>query len=217
MQTSTSQESLADRAYAVVEEMIVTLALPPGQVFSEAELSQQIEIGRTPLREALQRLAADRLVMTLPRKGVMVTEINIAEHLALLETRRVLDRLVATRAARRATPEQQEALQEGAGAIEQAAAGENLAEFMRLDRACDAILEAASRNPFATKAAEPLHAHCRRFWYRYRHDGDLTQSATLHASILRAVAGGDESEAAAASDALLDYLEAFTRATLDLF
>ncbi|HMB91655.1 MAG TPA: GntR family transcriptional regulator [Rhodothermales bacterium] len=217
MQAATSQESLADKAYAVVEEMIVTLALPPGQVFSEAELSQQINIGRTPLREALQRLAADRLVTTLPRKGVMVTEIKIAEHLALLETRRVLDRLIATRAARRATPDQREALQEGVQAIEQAAAEEDLAAFMRLDRAYDAILEAASRNPFATTAAEPLHTHCRRFWYRHRHDGDLAQSAALHASILRAVAAGDEAQAAAASDALIDYLETFTRATVDLF
>jgi DNA-binding GntR family transcriptional regulator len=217
MQATTSQESLADKAYAVVEEMIVTLALPPGQVFSEAELSQQIDIGRTPLREALQRLAADRLVTALPRKGVMVTEINVAEHLKLLETRRVLDRLIATRAARRATPDQREALQEGAQAIEQAAAEDDLAAFMGLDRICDDILESASRNPFATNAAEPLHTHCRRFWYQHRHDGDLTQSVVLHACLLRAVADGDEAEAAAASDALIDYLETFTRATVDLF
>ena len=80
--------SLAEKAYDRVEEMIVTLELEPGSVFSEVELSKRIEIGRTPLREALQRLSADRLVKTMPRRGMVVTEINIREQLALLETRR---------------------------------------------------------------------------------------------------------------------------------
>ncbi|MFQ5570651.1 MAG: GntR family transcriptional regulator [Rhodothermales bacterium] len=210
-------ESLANKAYAMVEEMIVTLALPPGHVFSEADLSRRIAIGRTPLREALQRLAGDRLVVALPRKGVMVTEINITDHLALLETRRVLDRLVATRAARRATPEQRQTLRACASAMEQAVADDRIDEFMRLDRDGDALLEAASRNPFAARATASLHAHCRRFWYRYKHESDMTRSAALHSRMMNAVADGDEEAAAAASDELVDYLEQFARTALDLF
>ncbi len=57
---------------------------------------------------------------------------------------------------------------------------------------------------------------CRRLWFRFRHDGDLVESATLHSAVLRAVATGDETVAADATDRLLDYLDAFARDTLTL-
>ncbi len=207
--------SLAEQAYQRIEELIVTLKLAPGTHFSEAELSQQLGIGRTPIREALQRLAADRLITTIPRRGMMVTEINIADHLALLETRRVLDRLIASRAAKRAGRKQRQQLRSLAETITQAAQKSDLARFMRLDRQCDQILEAASRNPFAVRACAPLHAHCRRFWYRYQENGDLNESARLHAQVMNAVASGDSQAAAQVSDQLLDYLDAFARAALE--
>ena len=194
----------------------MTLELPPGHVFSEKELSQQIDIGRTPLREALQRLAADRLVKALPRKGMMVSEINITDQLAMLETRRVLDRLVASRAARRATQVQREQLRGIASAMDTAASSHDLAEFMRLDRACDEALEVASRNPFAAQALSALHAHSRRFWYRYQHEGDISRSAELHRFMIEAVVSGSENGAAEAADNIMNYLEQFTRNSLDL-
>ncbi|RMF58691.1 MAG: GntR family transcriptional regulator [Bacteroidetes bacterium] len=203
--------TLAARAYDVVEAMIVTLKLPPGHVFSEAALSRRIGIGRTPLREALQRLAAEGLVVALPRRGMMVTEIKLQDIFALLETRRVLDRLVAGQAARRATPEQREALTTCAALLRDTAARDDLDAFMRADHAGDDLLAAAARNPFAAQALAPLHTHSRRFWYQYRHEGDLGRSADLHARLLDAVAAGDPDAAVAASDALIDYLDAFAR------
>lgn len=213
---STRTESLANRAYALVEEMIVTLELSPGAVVSESELSRHIDIGRTPLREALQRLAEDRLVNILPRRGIMVTEINLRDHLALLETRRVLDRLIGTRAARRAEPSDRLALEACAAAMHEAADADELGAFMRLDHEFDQIVTAAARNPFAADAAAPLHAHCRRFWYRFKADGDLKRSAQLHERSMRAIAAGNEEQAAEASDTLAEYLKAFARATLDV-
>jgi DNA-binding GntR family transcriptional regulator len=215
--TPTNTSTLAEQAYERLEAMIVTLALSPGDIFSEADLSRRIGIGRTPVREALQRLAAHRLVTPLPRKGIAVTDINIIDQLALLETRRVLDRLVAEKAAMRAMPDQRAALRRCAAALQQAAAEEDLAGFMQLDGESDAILEAASRNPFTTQSLAPLHAHCRRFWYRFKHDGDLQRSAALHAAVLRTVAVGDAEDATAAADALLNYLVTFTRTALDLY
>ena len=208
--------SLADEAYALLEEMIVTLELQPGSVFSEADLGRKVRIGRTPLREALQRLQTHRLVTTLPRRGVVVSEINIVDYLALLETRRVLDRLIATKAARRATPDQRKMLEKIARAMGGAAGRGDMTEFMRLDTGFDQIVEAASRSAFALQASVPLHAHCRRFWYLYRHNGDLRRAAELHAAMMTAVASGDEEAAGRASDALVDYLEEFARAALDL-
>lgn len=213
---SNGRESLADRAYDLVERMIVTLELQPGAVFSEVELSERIGIGRTPLREALQRLAGDRLVVALPRRGMMVTEINGSEYLALLDTRRVLDALIAVRACRRGSPEQRRLLNKCADEIRIAADVGDMDAFMRLDRSCDDILEKSARNPFAARLVAPLHAHCRRFWSMYKHNGDLTQSASLHAAILEAVADGAETKAREASDQLIDYLEQFTREALEL-
>jgi len=208
-------ESLAEQAYRLLEEMIVTLQLAPGAVLTEGDLSEKLNIGRTPIREALQRLSSEHLVTTMPRRGIIVTEINIPEHLALLETRRVLDRLIASRAARRATEEQKIALRNLGDKMMQAAAIPDVAEFMRLDSEADHILEQASRNIFAIRATAPLHTHCRRFWYMYQENGDLKLSAELHAAVFKAVAEADVSRAAEASDNLLNYLERVTRMTLE--
>ncbi|MBM3538933.1 MAG: GntR family transcriptional regulator, partial [Alphaproteobacteria bacterium] len=83
--------SLTDRAYRRLEEMIVTLQLAPGAVVSETALSSRLGIGRTPIREALQRLARERLIVVLPRRGIMVAEVNIRTQLRLIETRREVE------------------------------------------------------------------------------------------------------------------------------
>ncbi len=212
-----SGPTLSEQAYARIEEMIVTLELEPGASFSEGDLCRKLDIGRTPVREALQRLATERLVAALPRRGMIVTDINIAEHMALLETRRVLDRLIAARSASRATVVQRQQLRRHAAAMVEAAAGHDLAAFMRIDRESDAILENACRNPFAVRACTPLHAHCRRFWYCYQENGDLGESARLHERVTESVADADEQTAADASDALVEYLVKFARTAIDRF
>lgn len=208
-------ETLADQAYARVEEMIVTLDLKPGQVISESELGDRIDIGRTPLREALQRLAEDQLVEVLARKGIRITEINLRNQMALLETRRVLDRLVAVRAARRASRETREALRDYAISMHNAAEADRLEEFMQLDRQFNDLITSTAQNRFASDALSPLYAHCRRFWYKYKAKGDLSRSAHLHEQLMRAIARKNEQEAAEASDQLLNYLKQFTRSVLD--
>lgn len=207
--------SLADQAYDLLEARIVTLALPPGAVLSEAALRAELGLGRTPVREALQRLAADRLVRILPRRGMLVAGINLADHLALLDTRRVLDRLIAERAARNATAEQRTDLRQCATRLAAAAQAADLAAFLRQDQVADRLLAAAAQNPFAADAVRPLHTHCRRFWYAYRAQGDLAHSASCHTDLLQAVVSGAVAKAGAASDALVDYLVTFTRTPLD--
>jgi DNA-binding GntR family transcriptional regulator len=207
--------SLADTAYERLEELIVTLQLLPGSVVTEADIIRRIGIGRTPIREALQRLEVHRLVTPLPRHGIIIGELNVADHLSLLDTRRVLDRLIVTRAARRANAAQRSELLRCASAIGLAAASADLDEFMRIDHASDMVLEAAARNPSATLAAAPLHIHCRRFWYAFHQHADLAVAARHHATLFRAVADGAQEAAGAASDALIDYLEEFTRSTFE--
>ena len=115
-----------------------------------------------------------------------------------------------------ATPEQRTTLERTAEAMASAASRGDMAEYMRLDTAFDRLLEAASRSAFALQASVPLHAHCRRFWYLYRHNGDLPRAAELHGVMMHAVAAGDEDGAGTASDALVNYLEEFARTALDL-
>ncbi len=210
------QRTLADRAYHRLEELIVTLKLQPGSVVTEADLIREIEIGRTPTREALKRLEMRGLVRSLPRRGIAITGLNVTDYFTLLETRRTLDRLIAASAARRATREQRAALRAAASAIRKAATHEDLEAFMRIDHDFDEILEAAARNPFAAQAVSPLHTHCRRFWYTFQHTGDLLRTASLHGKLMLAVAQGDEAGAQKASDDLLDYMTEFTRTTVEM-
>lgn len=208
--------TLADQAYDRIERMIVTLELPPGAHFSEASLATTLDLGRTPIREALQRLVADRLVLAIPKRGMQVTDIDVAEYLALLETRAVLDRLTVRRAAARVSPETAAELSQLAADIQVAAKRDDTDAFMQLDRQADLLLAEAAANPFGADASRALHAHARRFWYQYRHAGDLTASAVHHAAILLAVAEGDTSEAESESDQFMAYLEHFTREAIGL-
>jgi DNA-binding GntR family transcriptional regulator len=209
-----SQESLTERAYRELEERIVTLQLAPGAVVTEASLAAMLGIGRTPIREALQRLARERLVTILPRRGILVAEENLTTELRLLELRREVERLLARSAARRAGAEQRRRFGEIAAGMEQAARGGDDIGFMRLDRDFNLLMLDAARNEFAAAAMTLMHGLSRRFWYiHYRAVADLPLAARLHAEVARAVAAGDAAAAAGASDRLVDYIEAFARAT----
>jgi DNA-binding GntR family transcriptional regulator len=209
-----SQESLTERAYRELEERIVTLQLAPGAVVTEASLAAMLGIGRTPIREALQRLARERLVTILPRRGILVAEENLTTELRLLELRREVERLLARSAARRAAAEQRRRFGEIAAGMEQAARSGDDIGFMRLDRDFNLLMLDAARNEFAAAAMTLMHGLSRRFWYiHYRAVADLPLAARLHAEVARAVAAGDAAAAASASDRLVDYIEAFARAT----
>ena len=211
-----SAQSLTHRAYAMLEEMIVTLQLPPGAVVSESALSEQLGIGRTPIREALQRLARERLVIVLPRRGIVVSEVDVRSQLRLLEVRREIERLVARSAARRATDGERRQFTELASAFETAARGDDETTFMRTDRAFNDLCLVASRNEYAAGAMSLMHALSRRFWFiHYKQVADMPMAAKVHAAVARGIASGDEKAAGQASDRLVDYIEQFTRATAE--
>ncbi|SEI05103.1 DNA-binding transcriptional regulator, GntR family [Methylobacterium sp. 275MFSha3.1] len=209
--------TLTDRAYQQLEEMITTLVLPPGLVLGEQNLVQRLGIGRTPIREALQRLARDGLVVVMPRRGILVSDINVRSQLRLLETRRVLERLIARLAAERSTREEREVFAGLAQDMRDAAAASDDLAFMRLDRQFNELIATASRNEFAVRSLESMAGLSRRFWYQhYKQAADLPLTANLHADVCEAVARRDVEAAGAASDRLVDYIESFARKTLDL-
>ncbi|UXH78970.1 GntR family transcriptional regulator [Roseateles amylovorans] len=201
----------ADQAYDAIENLIATLQLRPGTPVVESELIARIGLGRTPTREALMRLVAYGLIAQLPRRGLMVSDIQLAEHLDLLEARRALERLIACCSARRATPRQREELLTCAAQMAEAAQREDLERYMRVDQLMDRVNHAACRNRFAVAAVVPMIVQCRRFWYAYRHHGDVAEGALAHQRLAEAIAGGDGESAARASDALIDSLRAFAQ------
>lgn len=206
--------SLSDAAYNALEERIVTLELAPGSAISEQALCQETGLGRTPVREALQRLAREGLVVILPRKGIRVTETDATRQLLVLEVRRELERLLSCKAATRASPDQRRALHEIADGMESAAMSNDDRAFMRLDQALNELVMQAAHNDYAARAMRLITGQSRRFWFQhYRTAADLPLCARLHAAQARAIADQDPEAAAAAVDRLIDYTESFTRAT----
>lgn len=214
-ESSDTKRRVADQAYDLLETMIATLQLKPGAPIVESELIERIGLGRTPTREALMRLVSNGLIVQLPRRGLRVGDLMLAEHLDLIEARRVLERLIATTSARRATPDQREALVVQAQAMVEASERGDLGGYMEADQALDRINHAACRSPFAVAAIVPMVIQCRRFWYAYRHQGDIRQGAQRHLQLAQAIAAGEGERAAAASDALMDYLRQFAQAVIE--
>lgn len=205
--------SLNEEAYRRIEEMIVTLELAPGSVVSEAMLSARIGIGHTPIREALQRLSREHLVQILPRRGVVVTAIDVSQQLQILETRRELDRLIARSAAARATQPEREAMTAIAQAMESAVKSGDFVTFLRCDNDMNRQAALSARNSVAAAAVAALHSASRRFWF-YHHQGQANTTLRLHVALARALASGKPEKAAEASDRLIDDLFDFARGTL---
>ena len=206
------KSSLSDQAFSALEEMIVTLKLPPGSLWSEAMLSESLGIGRTPVREAVQRLAEYHLVIIMKRHGIRIAEVNEQEQLLVLETRRELERLIATRAARRASVEDKKTLAAMAQALLKAGKSGDVVEMLRQYFVAKTFTAACAGNRFSAQAIAPLYTLSRRFYFMHHKElNDLSEVARLHAELLRAIATGDEQAAAIACDLQIDYAAAFAK------
>ena len=204
-QVVTDQSSLAEQAYRHLEEQLVTLVLAPGELVGEKDLVESAGIGRTPVREAVQRLSAEGLLQVLPRRGLMVTPLRRSDLIQIIEARRVLERLMVVKAADRATPDQRQALLILAAQMD--TAGDDLDLFFRLDQHLDELLEAACNNRYLVQALTAMHSQCRRLWYLHRSDLNLPRSAQLHGGLARAVANQNGSGAIRALDEIITILE----------
>lgn len=212
---SANLPTLTQEAYERLEEMIITLELAPGEAVSEAILSKRLGIGTTPIREALHRLARQYLVQIIPRRGVVITSVDVRLQFEVLETRRELDRLISRSAALRASPAERQALANLILTTRAAMQSNDVKEFLRTDAELNEWLAKAARNSVACDIAAMLHAVSRRFWYFHLSDEkQFMQTAELHLAIVNAIASGDATAAAAASDQLIDHLVEFANATL---
>jgi len=204
----TDIESRAAIAYRKLEEDIVTLQLKPGETLTESKLTDDLQMGRTPIREALQRLAWEGLLIIRPRLGIVVADINPADFVKVLSARHALEILLAGAAARLASREQRDALKACAEDMRSAVISSDLMSFQRLDKQFDEIVAKASCNPFAVQAVAPLQTQSRRFWYRYLGEQELGPAASHHVDVMQAIEAGDEVDAKAKAEELMTYMKA---------
>jgi DNA-binding GntR family transcriptional regulator len=210
-------DSMAEVAHKRLEEMIVTLQLPPGSHWSEENLSEKIRVGRTPVREAVKRLQADSLISILPRHGLMITEIDVQQQLLVIDFRRELEIFISTRAARRILAPSREHLASTADEIETAGRQSNREKYLQGVFDANLAIAKAAGNPFAARSISPLHALSRRFYYKYESDlQNLKEMGRLHAERARAVSRQEENAVRDTVTALMNQIEDCTRKVFEL-
>jgi len=199
-------EPAAQRAYHALEKMIVTLELPPAAVVTERVLIDSLALGRTPVREAIQRLAWEGLIEIRPRAGLAIAPLRAQDWVLIVEARRGVETVLARAAARHASPSCRSRLEDAARAMHAAVMQSDVLAFLEADKLLDEIIGEASDNIFAARTAAPLQSHSRRFWYRYHSEAGLARAAGHHVALIRAVLDRDEIRAALEAEKLMVML-----------
>lgn len=202
-------EPAAAAAYRAIERMIVTLDLAPAANVSEADIMRRVRLGRTPVREALQRLAWEGFVDVRPRAGIIVTPLNPSDWIKVIDARRGVEIVLARLAARYLTRDIASRFRDVSLAMRKAAIMGDVMAFLDADRRFDKTLAAAADNAFAARLAAPLQTHSRRFWFRYQSERGLAAATEAHLAALAAMIDGDEEGAALKTGDLMALLRTY--------
>ena len=201
--------SLSDQAFYAIRELIVTLELAPGAVVNERELTEQLGIGRTPVREALRRLAQEKLVEVYPRRGIFVTAIDVRDLARLCEVRAVLEPDAARLAAERATQLDLDGLSELLNALGTPQGRDDKA-LIALDQRIHRTIYRCTHNHFLEATLEEYYALALRIWMlALEETGELQAAVLEHRALLEAVAFG---KGEVAAQIMRDHVEHFETA-----
>ncbi len=186
-----SARSQSERAYLLIRDQIVTLKLAPGSVIEEGRLRQEVGLGRTPIREALQRLAHENLVTFVPHRGTFVSDINLTDLHRLTEVRTEMEGYAARLAADRATTSDRGQMQ-GLMAELDVIDGADVHTLMRLDQRIHRLVYQATRNPFLQAMLEEIFNLSLRIWFLGLDRGvRIKQAVEEHRQLLDAVVSRD--------------------------
>lgn len=200
--------STAEQAYSEIQRRIVTGEIEAYALLSENDLARRIGCGRTPVREALQRLKFEGFVDVLPRRGIMVTPVDVNRQLELLETRRPLEEMMVSLAAIRADESQRAEMLRLADDLEAAIAEKDRGRYLEINSDIHRIEAAAAGNRYLAAHIQMVHGLSRRFWYSFITETDrFSKAAVHHARVLRAISNGEPDMAVQEARALLDLLE----------
>ncbi|MFW2366498.1 MAG: GntR family transcriptional regulator [Desulforhopalus sp.] len=182
-----SNKTMRDQAFQWLKKKIITLEYPMGSALVENDVCHELGMGRTPVREAIQQLAAEGLVSILPRKGTFVSNISFWDFEKLLETRLMLETHVVRELANSITPEQVAKLRSLFDEAPSLLKDRNLEELLKIDRKFHQELVAMLDNPYLDSIAEHIYDLVTRTWYlsfRKRSKDDLALTLQDHLEIL---------------------------------
>lgn len=204
--------SLSVLAYDRIEDLIVHCRLKPGASVTTSELQSIVKLGRTPVHQAVRRLASETLIRIRPRDGLVISPIDLQRDRRLLQLRRDMDRFVAELATERLNANQRNQLLHLQAQLEKQHHDMDVHEFNTYDRHLDAILLTAAAEPFLDRTLRPLHTIFRRTGHLHlTHIGGvagLTTTIDRHLDVIIAVVDRNARAAKAASDALIDFAAA---------
>lgn len=211
-----SAESLAERAYRVIRDRLVMLEIRPGSPINEDQLAASLGMGRTPVREALKRLANDRLVIAYPRRGTFATDVNITDLAHISEVRQHLEPVAAATAARRATATERASLSKLAETLQSTAvSGMDATDLMRVDLEAHRALYAATHNPHLEDTLVRYDNLANRIWCLFIHRlPGMAGHISEHGPLLEAVVAGDAEAASELARNHVVHFEQEVRALL---
>ena len=201
--TDTEDESLplSERAYLRIRDRIVTLSLPPGSVIDEGRLRRELGLGRTPIREALRRLAQEDLVAVIPSRGTFVAGITITDLAAVTEIRVELEGFAFRLAAQRATPAECAVMRDLIAELDAIHPnGEALGSeaLMRVDQRLHQAVYRATHNRFLEDALERYFRLSLRLWHLVLDRVHMEDAVQEHREILEAIVAGEGDRAESA-------------------
>jgi DNA-binding GntR family transcriptional regulator len=203
--------NLFELAYQRIEDLLVNCELQPGRFLTVQELQDVTGFGRTPVHNAVNRFAEDTLIVIRPRHGLQIAPIELSRERLLLKLRRDMERFVIRLAAERASLSHRNQMMHIERALGERRTTLSIDEFNKLDRRLDALMLAASGEPFLAHTMRPLHTIYRRIGYIYHRllpgHTDLIGTIDRHLAITSAVANRHAARAVAASDALIDFMD----------
>lgn len=180
-----------DRAYLAIRNLIVSLELAPGALIQEPALMEQLGFGRTPVREALRRLAQEQLVEVFPRRGMFVTNVDVRDLARISEVREALEPEAARLAAERATEQERNEL---------LALGDRItrdADLMALDEQIHRTIYRAAHNDLMEKTLGDYYVLALRIWMiALNRDEALEDAVEAHRALLLDIAHGNRDRAA---------------------
>ena len=200
--------SQSDQSIALLQGKIERGELEPGSMVSERSLMEMTGFGRTPVREAIQRLALSHMLRIHPNRGIEIPAASVEDQLSRLEVRRATEALAVTLACQRATAKDLADMQSLAAAL----GGEfSLRSYSETVRQTHALIIRAAHNPYLEALMVPLQALSRRFWIMHVKEEatEIAVGKTLHQRILTAITERDVERSRQASLALNDYLVQF--------
>ena len=200
-------QSLSDEAYAQIRSLIISCELRPGSVISESDLMAQLDMGRTPIREALRNLANEKLIEVYPRRGMFVAGVDVKDLAQISEVREQLEIQAAGLAAERATEHDRAVIAQLIKEIDSIKGEPKMEKLINLDQRIHHQIYAATHNEFLVSTLDQYYAHALRIWFMaLDRVSELEDAIIEHRALLQSILEGDKK---ASESAMREHIEGF--------